>query len=431
VTWSPFLLYYPVDGMRGAPKAFGQGDTGHGFFRTHQSLFMTGSLYAYAAMTAVEAEIVKNARQSNQLAGLALEAMDVCRRRGIRPTASLALRGRFLFARDDFAGAYVSLQKAITEMETHGLRDAENHLFAGLAALRIDLPESALRYLTAAVELDPTRAEAWNGLGAARDLVGDPTGARIAFDQSIALEPESSLTWYNRGLLNFNCGDLEGSRNDLQVALSLDPELERAERLLRTVEGGDAGTTADIGFQYGDTEAVDIIARGGESLPRSQRDMSGLEEGLIAVQSGQPPRTRSTSRAYTEEEVENLASAYRDDPSRANRRALAEGLIRVGRPDDARDLMLPFWSDAAAVDEHTLMLEADRALGDTQRARQLAASLAGAPPTQGNATLWALVAFICLDAGLKDEGMAALDAAISLDPENTALKRHRSLLSSG
>ena len=430
ITWSPYLIYYPLDGIRGAPRVLGQRGTGHGFFRSHQSLYLTGSLFAYAATTAVEAEITEDTGRSEQLAGLALEAMDICRRRGIRPASALAMRGRFLFARDDFAGAYVSLQTAIAEMAERGRQDAESHLFAGLAALRIDLPEPALLYLTTAVELDPTRAVAWNGLGAARDLNGDPAGARAAFDRSIALAPESALTWFNRGLLNYNVGDREGAVNDLQVALQLDPQLARAAALLQLAEGGGSADPADLAFDFGDSPAADVISQGERAVPRGRNDMSGLEEGLVAVQSGMQPSAKSTSRSYTEEEVEALARLYRDDPSRTNRRSLAEGLIRVGRPEEASDLMLPFWSDAAAVDEHTLMLEADRALGETDRARELVASLKQGPPEHGTATLWALVAFICLDAGLKDEGMAALDAAISLDPENTALKRHRSLLSS-
>ncbi len=430
VIWSPLLLYYPIDGIRGAPSAFGQSGTGLEFLRTHRCLYMAGSLFSYAAMTAVESEITEDVRKREQLARHALEAMDICRRRGIRPTSALVMRGRFLFAREDYAGAFVALNQAVEELAEHDQPDAELYYFTGLAGLQVNLTEVAAGYLEKAAELAPTWAGVWSALGVAKGRMQDMSGARAALDKSLALAPELAKTWYNRGLLNYQQAEYSAAASDLEVSISLDPDLDQASRLLRLANRAEQSGAVDVEYALGDGETRDAITSGQEGIPLGQQDMSSLENGLITVRSGHPQPRRSIQVAYTLKDVRRLSEIYAEDPSRQNRRELAQGLIRVGQAAEARDLLLPFWPDATAVTEHTLMLEADRALGDTGRARLLAGSLAVGPPTQGDATFWALVAFICLDAGLKEEGMLALDAAISLDPENMALKRHRNLLSS-
>jgi hypothetical protein len=75
-----------------------------------------------------------------------------------------------------------------------------------------------------------------------------------------------------------------------------------------------------------------------------------------------------------------------------------------------------------------VVLEADRALGDVSRSRRLAQSLQEGPPPIEDPFFWSLVAFCCLDAGLNPEGLAALEAAISFDPDNLALKHQRQFL---
>ncbi len=159
-----------------------------------------------------------------------------------------------------------------------------------------------------------------------------------------------------------------------------------------------------------------------------RQDTRSLENGLITIQSGHPQPVKAESYAPSAEKVARLEEKYAEQPSRETRQMLAQAYIRAGRAQEAREILLPFWGRSSAITDQTLLLEADRALGDTRRAQLLALSLQKGTPSIQDPTFWSLVAFICLDAGLKDEGMTALNAAISLDPSNLALQRHRNLL---
>jgi len=423
VVWLPYLLYYPLEGMRGEPKLFGGSDVALDYFRTHSSMYVAGSMYSYAAITALESQVTEDVKKRELLAQQAMAAMDICRRRGIRATDALAMRGKFLFAREDYAGALVDLRTAMTEMAEDQRYDAELYVLAGLSSLSVDRPQEAVVFFQRAIKLDGSQAETWNYLGVARIKAGDRSKARQAFDQSIVIEPEAASTWYNRGLLNFQDGDFEAATRDMQMAAMLDPEIGAAKELLEHAD------TKGVDFEVSDATALaQLIAQASQSSV-GKRDARSLENGLITAKSGNPQPLRSEEFKISEQVVTELAKEYAEKPSQESRRNLARAYIRAGRADDARDLLLPFWGQSSSITDQTLLLEADRAMGDTRRARILAASLEQGPPSVEDSAFWSLVAFICLDAGLKSEGMVALDAAISLDPGNLALKRHRNLLS--
>ncbi len=420
--WLPYMLYYPLEGIRGYPPLFSQTDIGLDYFRTHRSMYVAGSLFSYAGITALESELEKDPLRREQLARYALDAMDVCRRRMIRPTESLALRGQFLFSRADYAGALVSLRTAMVEMAQENQHDAQLYLLAGLAGVNLERYQEATVFLERASHLEPERATTWNTLGVVRVKSGNRSGALAAFDRSIILEPESAATWYNRGLLYYRENDFEAAHRDLQMAIMLRPGIGMADQLLQN------GPGEEVEFEVETAEATARMLAGVSSSRLGRQDTRSLENGLITIQSGHPQPVKAESYAPSAEKVARLEERYAEQPSRETRQMLAQAYIRAGRPQEAREILLPFWGRSSSVTDQTLLLEADRAVGDTRRAQLLALSLQKGPPSIQEPTFWSLVAFICLDAGLKDEGMAALNAAISLDPSNLALRRHRNLL---
>jgi hypothetical protein len=131
-------------------------------------------------------------------------------------------------------------------------------------------------------------------------------------------------------------------------------------------------------------------------------------------------------------EIPRLEDDYRRDPGPRSRRVLARAYVRTGRAGLARRLLAPHWDDPLDTAGRMLLLEADRALGDARRARELARDLGPGggpvPPAPADPLFWALVAFTCLDLGHREEGLRALDAAIALDPENVSLRSHRVFL---
>ena len=78
---------------------------------------------------------------------------------------------------------------------------------------------------------------------------------------------------------------------------------------------------------------------------------------------------------------------------------------------------------AGSVAGLTLLLEADRQLGDSRRARQLVRRLGeGKAGGLADAGLWSLVGSVCLEQGRKAEAASALQHALELDPENQGVR---------
>lgn len=84
-----------------------------------------------------------------------------------------------------------------------------------LAALgcRLADPQSAIRALRRAVDLDPANADAWRGLALADAQAGNEVGMHEAVDRARALDPEGTQTWLEevrktQPLLGTVAGDL-------------------------------------------------------------------------------------------------------------------------------------------------------------------------------------------------------------------------------
>ena len=144
------------------------------------------------------------------------------------------------------------------------------------------------------------------------------------------------------------------------------------------------------------------------------------EEGVRAFygQSGAADG-RWARPADPEQRGTELRDAYAADPGDANRRALARFMIRHGDVVEGRALV----AGRRTVPDLVLALEADRALGRSELAVDLAERLATTGEDPWNdAELWTLAGFACLDAGRAELGRAALERALELDPGNRGLR---------
>lgn len=123
----------------------------------------------------------------------------------------------------------------------------------------------------------------------------------------------------------------------------------------------------------------------------------------------------------------DLQTAYATDNSAENRRDLARFMIRHGDLTGGRQLLQIHYTPATIGEldpaDLELMLEADRAEGETSVAEAMVAGLqSDEEDPWRSTTVWAMAGFICLDSNLRDEGIAALERAAILDPGNTGLK---------
>ncbi|MEQ9427080.1 MAG: tetratricopeptide repeat protein, partial [Cyclobacteriaceae bacterium] len=84
--------------------------------------------------------------------------------------------------------------------------------------------QSAVYYLSKAIELNPESADAYNNRGIAKFRTGDIDGAIADYDKAIELNPDEILTYRNRANLRDEGGNSVGAIADINKILQLDPE---------------------------------------------------------------------------------------------------------------------------------------------------------------------------------------------------------------
>lgn len=84
---------------------------------------------------------------------------------------------------DDFAAAGVPFPDT-----------AAHHLAYGRILVRLNRGAKALAPFEHAARIEPENTAAWNGAGSLRAGLGDPEGARAAFERSLAINPEQPRT---------------------------------------------------------------------------------------------------------------------------------------------------------------------------------------------------------------------------------------------
>ncbi len=399
IGYLPHAYYFPMGGYEGPEEVFGQPGCDLTFYAAWQHHYVAGSLYSYAMQAA---DLAAGGRSGAPLAGPALAALEACRRRGIRPLAVRIGRASLLAALGERDEADAELARIEAELADEGRIDPAVLTVRGKIALMAGDGELARERLAAAVAADPEAAGAWSALGVARLHQGDPEGGREALDRAVAADPELLPGWFNRGLLDLEEERWDDARHDLRRAAELAPESERVLRALARAELEGRG-------------AARSGAAGGEA---------GGEAGRAALVVSLRPEHRASDRLATpgpvdpERLAELEAARRRHDTPRA-RLDLARAYLRAERPADAQRLLAAGWPDDLEPDARVLLLQADRALGDADRARQMIVGLDADERFRDPEAL-TLAALICLDVGFLEEGLVALDRAIALAPAGRA-----------
>jgi tetratricopeptide (TPR) repeat protein len=455
---NPFFMYYPISSFQAYEQVHGHA-AGHAYSVTYNRFYIAGSRFSYGADLVLAIETEQDQATRAALAEQAIQALTICRQRGVSPLAALALRGRVRYYIGDYQEAYADLGQACQEMAAASEGNAETCALAGVLGLELKQYAAAASQLQQALQFDPTLPYVWRAAGVAVISDGDVAQGEQILDRAVALDPTSAVGWYNRGLLNFHQHRWDIACADLQRALQLAPTDQRIAHLLeraRKAEQGElvsktalppaaTGADQDTGGSVAQRQALSPpeSALLKESFTESffydpQIDQQGaaamagtdMSQTLGGMAAATDASWLTLSQQDIAQIVKRLEDQYGANPNRTTRCDLALAYVRAGQAQKGRQLLLPLWQQDIESSEMCIVLEADRALGDMTRARQLAQSLndSGEPPPLRDATLWSLVASICLDFGLNQEGLSALEAAIALDPGNLALKSHRQLL---
>jgi len=124
--------------------------------------------------------------------------------------------------------------------------------------------------------------------------------------------------------------------------------------------------------------------------------------------------------------LEILYASRPDDDEVRSLLALAR--LRNNQADGAVVLLALAWDTGLSDRDMRILLEADRYIGDSARAVQLALSLGDGQQTSYDPLLWAQAALVCIDTGRDIEGLILVDRALALDPANTSYLNNRVLL---
>jgi lipoprotein NlpI len=108
------------------------------------------------------------------------------------------------------------------------------------------IPE-ADRYLTRAVQLNPTRPESFFYLGLTKLKMGDVSSAAADVQRAISIRPDAEHYHFALGVILRLQGNLPGALSEFRTELELDPENTAARQQAAQIEAAQAGRPAGAG----------------------------------------------------------------------------------------------------------------------------------------------------------------------------------------
>ncbi len=394
----PFLSFYPTEITMGYTPVFGQKETGNAHFIAYHQFFLGGSEFAYAANRVAGMERAFGPVQRTRLGAEAIEALTVCIKKGIRPLSALALRGYAQDILNNSELAELDLHEADRLFTAAGRENPT--VIRQLATLhfnRLDYQgshELLIRYLA----LKPNDSATWRFNGVVLALMERYDEGLQSLDTALNMDPESTSGLYNHALVQLHLGKVAEAQNDLQQAHELSPENSEVNRLAQLIRD-DPLTTVE--FEHKPQKLV-ITPLNSSGIPLG-KPATGLDANqLLAL-------------------IENQKAEYDQTPSKESRLVLAYSLIEARQWEEVQILITPFWPDRISLEESLILLQADRSLGQSMRAKELALSLEMDSVFIADPRLWTLVAVTCHESGDRESGNIALAQALELDPKNRAL----------
>ena len=170
----------------------------------------------------------------------------------------------------------------------------------GNRALQEDDLLRAEREFRAALDGDPTDAEALSGLGWTFHQAGEDGPARDAFLSLIASHPELPGGYRGVGNLLLSQGQLPGAREQLKKAVELapeDPAANQSMALLELAEGKPADALARVEALLGaDVDQGELQQTRAVALIRLERPAEARTAAQLAVNSAAGPRALAAAR---------------------------------------------------------------------------------------------------------------------------------------
>lgn len=160
--------------------------------------------------------------------------------------------------------------------------------------------------------------------------------------------------------------------------------------------------------------------------------MQNQQAGDVAAFFKQAGNSRGRWEADTDPQgrAQALQARLAADPTdRETVLEMARFMIRHDQPAEGKALVMDMEGNETSMEAVSLVLEADRLMGDTELALALVAKLqAGNAAPWDDSGVWSLVGSICHEQDLPVEARLALEHALDLDPANQGLRMQLRLM---
>ena len=405
----PYLGFFPYTAFTGTDRILGRTATGEPYFVAYRRFFTVGSIWGFSATRTLACQL-HDVDEDPDLWDRTITSLDVCVRRGIHGPEARLLRARLNLQRGDLVAAEVDLRHAAIEQLVGSDAEADVVFLRGVAALNTGEIEASITPLQRCVELEPNHVRGWQSLAIASCYLGRDAEALAAYARVERLQPQDGVNYFNRGLLHLQEGRTEAAEADLIRAATLLPDKQRAIELLQAVASG-REVTVDLTPQ-----PVQLVASNDE------RELAASLDRLLASDALDPQLREMLAGTAEEQEMwlELLDHRYEDEPTAENRRQLAEARAQAGDQAGVVALLAPGWPLELLPRERVLLLDADRVVGEVDRAAAVAGDQVPADVLDVPVLIRATT--ILLDHGRTEEARRVLAKALVLAPDEPALR---------
>jgi tetratricopeptide (TPR) repeat protein len=126
------------------------------------------------------------------------------------------------------------------------LSDYENAVLDGVSNLNLNKPEKAFEDFSRAIDIDPSRADAYLGRANTLNTMGRYEESLPDYNRAIEIDPELANAYANRGSAHSQTGQYKKAIADYEKALVLDPEIDDAPGFIDRLFSDDPNTEKGI-----------------------------------------------------------------------------------------------------------------------------------------------------------------------------------------
>ena len=126
------------------------------------------------------------------------------------------------------------------------LSDYEDAVLEGVSNLNLGKPEKAYEDFSLAIDIDPSRPDAYVGRANTLSTMGRYEEALPDYNRAIEIDPELANAYANRGSAHSQTGQYEKAIADYEKALELDPEIDDAPGFIKRLFSDDPNTEKGI-----------------------------------------------------------------------------------------------------------------------------------------------------------------------------------------